>query len=74
LSLFVSEPMPENFGDMGMGEMPQMPVEEPSFFQKYLKFIFPAAAVLVVAVASLLIVRRKKKKAAEEEVLDDEIS
>ncbi len=74
LSLFVSEPIPEDFGDMGMGDMTDMPVEEPSFFQKYLKFILPAVAVLVVAIVSVFIIKRKKKKAAEEEVWDDEIS
>lgn len=74
LSLFVSEPIPEDFGDMNMGAVMEAPVEEPSFFQKYLKFILPAVAVCVVGVVSVFVIRRKKKKAAEEEVEDDEIS
>lgn len=75
LSLFVMEPMPEDFGgDMMTGDFTDVPMEEPSFFQKCLKFIIPAIAVIVAAAASFIIIKRKKKKAAEEEDLDDEIS
>lgn len=75
LSLYVMEPMPDDFGDdMMTGDFGDVPMEEPSFFQKYLKFIIPAIAVVVAAAASFIIIKRKKKKAAEEEDLDDEIS
>ena len=75
MSLFVMEPMPEDFGgDMMTGDFTDVPMEEPSFFQKYLKFIIPAIAVIVAAAVSFIIIKRKKKKAAEEEDLDDEIS
>lgn len=75
LSLYVMEPMPEEFGDdMMAGDFTDIPMEEPGFFQKYMKFIIPAIAVVAVAAVSFIVIKRKKKKAAEEEDLDDEIS
>ena len=74
LSLYVMEPVYDTFDDMMMDDFSQMPTEEPSFLQKYMKILVPAAAVLIVAVISMIIIKRKKKKAAEEEDWDDEIS
>lgn len=74
MKLYVNEEIPMDFGDMA-GNFDDIPMEEPSFFQKYKMIIFPAAAVLVVAVATIIIVKKKKKKRlAEEEGMDDEIS
>lgn len=74
MKLYVNEEIPMDFGDMA-GNFDDIPMEEPSFFQKYKMIIFPAAAVLVVAVATVIIVKKKKKKRlAEEEGMDDEIS
>lgn len=60
--------------DSLVGNFEDIPMEEPSFFQKYKMIIFPAAAVAVVAIAVIIIIKRKKKKAAREEGMDDEIS
>lgn len=74
MKLYVNEEIPMDFGDMA-GNFDDIPMEEPSFFQKYKMIIFPAAALLVVAVATVIIVKKKKKKKlAEEEGMDDEIS
>lgn len=73
LSLYVTEEIPMDFGDMEVGNMEGMEMEEKSFFDKYKMIIFPAIAVVVVAVVVVIKVR-KKKKAAREEGMDDEIS
>ena len=73
LSLYVTEEIPMDFGDMEAGNFEDMGMEEPSFFQKYKMIIFPAIAVVVVAVVVVIRIR-KKKKAAKEEGMDDEIS
>lgn len=73
LSLYVTEEIPMDFGDMEVGNMDGMEMEEKSFFDKYKMIIFPAIAVVVVAVVVVIKVR-KKKKAAREEGMDDEIS
>lgn len=76
MTLFVTEPMPDDFDPMG--DMETMgPVENESFFGKYKSFIIPAAAVVVVAFAAAVavaVMKKKQKKAAEEEGMDDEIS
>lgn len=75
MMLVVSEPIPEDFDDMDAGNMEDVLPEDTSFFGKYKKFIFPAAAVAVVAVVVLIKVKKKKKAAKEaEEDMDDEIS
>lgn len=74
LNLYVSEAMTEGMDDSLVGNFEDIPMEEPSFFQKYKMIIFPAAAVAVVAIAVIIIIKRKKKKAAREEGMDDEIS
>lgn len=73
LSLYVTEEIPMDFGDMEAGNFEDMGMEEPSFFQKYKMIIFPAIAIVVVAVVVVIRIR-KKKKAAKEEGMDDEIS
>lgn len=73
LSLYVTEEIPMDFGDMEVGNMEGMEMEEKSFFDKYKMIIFPAIAVVVVAIVVVIKVR-KKKKAAREEGMDDEIS
>ena len=73
LSLYVTEEIPMDFGDMEAGNFEDMGMEEPSFFQKYKMIIFPAIAVVVVAVVVVIRIR-KKKKAAKEEGMDDGIS
>lgn len=73
LSLYVTEAMDMDMGDMSAGNMDDMMVPEPSFFQKY-KVAIIAAAVVIVAAAAAVFVIRKKKKAAQEEGVDDEIS
>lgn len=73
LSLYVTEEIPMDFGDMEAGNFEDLGMEEPSFFQKYKMIIFPAIAVVVVAVVVVIRIR-KKKKAAKEEGMDDEIS
>lgn len=75
LSLYVTEMAAEEFGDMDASMFDDVPMEETSPIQKYLKIILPLAAVAIVAVVVVIVViKRKKKKASEEEDLDDEIS
>lgn len=85
MTLFVTEPMPEDMGmmggmDMEAGMMDPM-AEEPSFMDKILgnKLALAGIAAAVAAAAAGIVVwlkKRKKKKqeAAEEEGIEDEIS
>lgn len=72
MNLYVNEEMPSDFDDSMVGNFGDIPIEEPSFFQRYKMIIFPVAAVAIVAVI-VVIVRRKKRKAAKEEGMDDEV-
>jgi hypothetical protein len=74
LTLYVSEPIPDDYEDMMAGDFSDVPTEEPSLLKQYAKILIPAAAVLAVIVITVIRVKRKKKKAAIEEELDDEIS
>lgn len=75
LSLTVTEMMSEDFGEMDVSMMDDVPMEETSPMQKYLKIILPLAALVIVAVAVVIVRKRKKKKAAQEEDdIDNEIS
>ena len=80
--LFVNEPM----DDLGGMEAGNMDVDgmggaggrdgmngEQTFFSRYKKVIFPAAALCIIIIGTTVIVIRKKKKAAQEEGMDDEI-
>lgn len=80
--LFVNEPM-DDLGGMeagnmdvdgmgGAGGMDGMNGEQ-TFFNRYKKVIFPAAALCIIIIGTAVIVIRKKKKAAQEEGMDDEI-
>lgn len=80
--LFVNEPM-DDLGGMeagnmdvdgmgGAGGMDGMNGEQ-TFFSRYKKVIFPAAALCIIIIGTTVIVIRKKKKAAQEEGMDDEI-
>lgn len=80
--LFVNEPM-DDLGGMeagnmdvdgmgGAGGMGGMNGEQ-TFFNRYKKVIFPAAALCIIIIGTAVIVIRKKKKAAQEEGMDDEI-
>lgn len=80
--LFVNEPM-DDLGGMeagnmdvdgmgGAGGMDGMNGEQ-TFFSRYKKVIFPAAALCNIIIGTTVIVIRKKKKAAQEEGMDDEI-
>lgn len=76
MTLFVTEPAPEEFEMDAMAGMEDLTMEEePSFFEKY------GAVLIVLAIAAgagtgIVIWRRRKKKAREkeEEDMDDEIS
>lgn len=80
--LFVNEPMDDlggvEAGNMdvdgmgGAGGMDGMNGEQ-TFFSRYKKVIFPAAALCIIIIGTTVIVIRKKKKAAQEEGMDDEI-
>lgn len=77
LSLYVTEPM--SFDDMDAGNFDDADFQDTSSenqtgVQKYMKFLFPAAAVLAVAVITVVVIKKKKKKASEEEDIDDENS
>ena len=76
LSLIVMEEVPMDFDDSMVGNMDDIPMEQPSFFSKYKMILIPAAVLAVGAVIAVVVVRkRKKKKAAQEEdEIDDEIS
>ncbi len=78
LTLMVTEPFEENYEDVFAGQDFDMPQEEPSFIQRYLKYLIAAAAVVaVILVVSLVVIRRKRKTKKELEELegsDDEIS
>ncbi len=78
LTLMVTEPFEENYEDVFAGQDFDMPQEEPSFVQQYLKYLIAAAAVVaVILVVSLVVIRRKRKTKKELEELegsDDEIS
>lgn len=75
LSLYVTEMMAEDFGEMDVSMMDDVPMEETSPIGKYLKIILPLAALVIVAVAVVIVRKRKKKKAAQEEDdIDNEIS
>ena len=80
--LFVNEPL-DDLGGMeagnmdvdgmgGAGGMDGMNGEQ-TFFSRYKKVIFPAAALCIIIIGTTVIVIRKKKKAAQEEGMDDEI-
>ena len=80
--LFVNEPM-DDLGGMeagnmdvdgmgGAGGMDGMNGEQ-TFFSRYKKVLFPAAALCIIIIGTTVIVIRKKKKAAQEEGMDDEI-
>lgn len=73
LNLTVTEKMPEE--DINAGNFEEVPVEEPSFFAKYKKYMIPAAAgVVVLAVLMALVKRHKRKKAERDEEMEDENS
>ena len=79
LTLMVSEFSEENFEDVFAGQdFDVMPVEEPSFVQKYMKYLIAAAAVVAVVLAVSLSAMRRRRKAKKEleelEGSDDEIS
>lgn len=75
LMLFVSEDMSMT-DDMGMGEVDQMPMEEPGFFAKHKNILIPsaiaAAAVITVLAVMLIRRRRKRRKEQEDALLEDE--
>ncbi len=79
LTLMVSEFSEENFEDVFAGQdFDVMPAEEPSFVQKYMKYLIAAAAVVAVILAVSLSAMRRRRKAKKEleelEGSDDEIS
>lgn len=75
LSLYVTEMDEEAFGDMDASQFEDVPIEEVSKGQKYVKILLPIGILLVILLGVVLVIRKKKKKkAAQEEDLDDEIS
>ena len=65
----------EAFGDMDASQFEDVPIEEVSKGQKYVKILLPIGILLVILLGVVLVIRKKKKKkAAQEEDLDDEIS
>ena len=75
LSLYVTEMDEEAFGDMDASQFEEVPMEEVSKGQKYVKILLPIGILLVILLGVVLVIRKKKKKkAAQEEDLDDEIS
>ena len=75
LSLYVTEMDEEAFGDMEASQFEDVPMEEVSKGQKYVKILLPIGILLVILLVVVLVIRKKKKKkAAQEEDLDDEIS
>lgn len=69
IQLFVTEPVVEEFGDMGMGDM-EPAIEEPSKGDIVKKYAIPlGAAAAAVVILAVILVKRKKKKAG----MDDEI-
>lgn len=76
LNLYVNEEIPMG-EDIDVGNMGDFPMEEPSFLEKYKKFLIPAAvaaAAAIVVTIAVIVRKRKKKKAAMEEEMEDEIS
>lgn len=75
-NLMVMEAMEEEFGmgEIEVGDLTDVPMEDGSFFGKYKLQIGVAAAVLVAAAAFVVIRLKKKKKAQQEEDDIDEIS
>ncbi len=71
LTLFVNEDV-EEAEDMMVGDFEDVPME-PTFMQKYLKYMIGAAVLAAVIAAAAVIRHRRKKKAALED-LEDEIS
>ena len=74
LTLYVTEPMPEDF-DIPADIM-DVPMEEPSFLETYGPWIGLGGAAVAAAVLAAVLRYRKKKKEAqqEEDDTDDEIS
>lgn len=73
LQLFVSEPVPME-DDMMAGNFDEVPMEEPGFFERYQKVLFPlslgAVAVLSLVLAGIGIRSHKRKK--EQDAFGDE--
>lgn len=75
-NLMVMEAMEEEFGmgEIEVGDLTDVPMEDGSFFGKY-KLQIGAAAAVLVALAAFVVIRLKKKKKAQQEEDDiDEIS
>lgn len=75
LRLFVTEEMPME--DMDVGNVGDVPMEEPSFFSQHKNIIIPVgigAAVVLLILVVALVKRHKKRKAEQDEDMDDEIS
>ena len=78
LTLMVTELSEESYDDVFAGQDFDVMPEEPSFVQKYLKYLIAAAVIVAAAITATVVIagrRRKAKKELEElEGSDDEIS
>ena len=76
MSLFVTEDVPMDYGDMDVGNTTDVETDQ-GFFASHKTGIFLAAAVIAGGGAGIVLFRKHKKKKqqqAEEEAVDDEIS
>ena len=76
MTLFVTEDIPMDYGDMDVGNMTDVETDQ-GFFSRHKTGILLAAVLIIGGGGGLTAYRKHKKKKqqqAEEEAIDDEIS